>query len=69
MNIPPRELLGNMFTAAVNAAQPEHCIPRFLPEPPKGRTIVIGEPQVGLDRALPFAQVAGQDAEPIRAAG
>lgn len=42
MNIPPRELLGNMFTAAVNAAQPEHCIPRFLPEPPKGRTIVIG---------------------------
>jgi hydroxypyruvate reductase len=31
-----------MFTAAVNAAQPEHCIPRFLPEPPKGRTLVIG---------------------------
>jgi EAL domain-containing protein (putative c-di-GMP-specific phosphodiesterase class I) len=29
----------------------------------------IGEPQVGLDRALPFAQVSGQDAEPIRATG
>ena len=42
MNILPRELLANMFAAAVNAAQPEHCIPRFLPEPPKGRTIVIG---------------------------
>jgi len=42
MNISPRELLANVFTAAVNAAQPEHCIPRFLPEPPKGRTIVIG---------------------------
>ena len=42
MNTPPRELLANLFTAAVNAAQPEHCIPRFLPEPPKGRTIVIG---------------------------
>ncbi|KAI5914708.1 glycerate kinase [Thauera sp. 2A1] len=42
MNITPRELLANMFTAAVNAAQPEHCIPRFLPEPPKGRTLVIG---------------------------
>ncbi|MCW5582253.1 MAG: glycerate-2-kinase family protein, partial [Luteimonas sp.] len=42
MNITPRELLANMFTAAVNAAQPEHCIPRFLPEPPRGRTVVIG---------------------------
>jgi len=42
MNTPPRELLQAMFAAAVNAAQPEHCIPRFLPAPPKGRTIVIG---------------------------
>ena len=42
MNPTPRELLAKMFTAAVNAAQPEHCIPRFLPEAPKGRTIVIG---------------------------
>src|SRR5574338_1442439 len=38
----PRHLLHEMFSAAVNAAQPEHCIPRFLPEPPKGRTLVIG---------------------------
>ena len=38
----PRELLTRLFAAAVNSAQPEHCIPRFLPEPPKGRTIVIG---------------------------
>ena len=42
MTSTPRELLERMFTAAVNAAQPEHCIPRFLPEPPKGRTLVIG---------------------------
>lgn len=42
MNTSPRELLANLFTAAVNAAQPEHCIPRFLPTPPKGRTVVIG---------------------------
>ena len=42
MNTPPRELLQAMFAAAVNAAQPEHCIPRFLPAPPKGRSIVIG---------------------------
>jgi glycerate 2-kinase len=38
----PRDLLRRMFDAAVNAAQPEHCIPRFLPEAPRGRTIVIG---------------------------
>ncbi|MDO9600651.1 MAG: glycerate kinase [Azoarcus sp.] len=42
MNTPPRELLANMFAAAVNAAQPEHCIPPFLPEAPRGRTLVIG---------------------------
>ena len=38
----PRALLAEMFAAAVNAAQPEHCIPRFLPAPPTGRTLVIG---------------------------
>ena len=38
----PRELLASMFTAAVDAAQPALCIPRNLPVPPKGRTVVIG---------------------------
>ncbi len=42
MNTSPRELLAAMFNAAVQAAQPAHCIPRFLPAPPKGRTLVIG---------------------------
>lgn len=42
MNNPPRELLAQMFAAAVNAAQPEHCIPPHLPAPPRGRTLVIG---------------------------
>ncbi len=42
MDINPRKLLADMFTAAVNAAQPEHCIPPHLPEPPRGRTLVIG---------------------------
>ena len=31
-----------MFAAAVAAAQPGICIPRFMPQPPKGRLIVIG---------------------------
>ncbi len=42
MNITPKTLLKDMFLAAVNAAQPEHCIPPYLPARPKGRTIVIG---------------------------
>ena len=42
MNTSPRELLAAMFDEAVKAAQPEHCIPRFLPKAPQGRTVVIG---------------------------
>lgn len=38
----PRDLLARLFAAAVNAAQPEHCIPPHLPAPPRGRTVVIG---------------------------
>ena len=40
--INPRELLQQMFAAAVAAAQPDLCVPRFIPKPPKGRMIVIG---------------------------
>ena len=42
MTTPPRELLTQLFQAAVRAAQPEHCILPFLPEAPQGRTLVIG---------------------------
>lgn len=38
----PRQLLEQLFQAAIEAAQPDHCIPRFLPPAPKGRLIVIG---------------------------
>lgn len=37
-----RDLLKGMFDAAVAAAQPDLCIPRYLPEPPRGRLLVIG---------------------------
>ncbi len=36
------ELLRAMFDAAVRAASPALCLPRFLPPPPKGRTVAIG---------------------------
>lgn len=42
MNLKPQDLLTDMFKAAVNAAQPEHCIPPYLPTAPRGRTVVIG---------------------------
>jgi glycerate 2-kinase len=31
-----------MFDAAVAAADPRHCLPAWLPDPPKGRTVVVG---------------------------
>lgn len=37
-----RELLLGMFHAAVESASAGRCIPRHLPSPPKGRTIVVG---------------------------
>lgn len=35
-------LLHRMFDAAVESALPDRCVPRFLPSPPPGRTVVIG---------------------------
>ncbi len=38
----PRAFLRSLFDAAVAAAQPERSVAAFLPEKPKGRTVVIG---------------------------
>jgi len=38
----PRTLLEQLFAAAIEAAQPAHCIPPHLPQVPRGRLIVIG---------------------------
>ncbi len=37
-----RSLLRAMFDAAVAAAAPSACVPRHLPAPPEGRTVVVG---------------------------
>lgn len=42
MSAAPRALLRSMFNAAVAAAQPDRCVPPFLPPRPKGRLIVLG---------------------------
>jgi glycerate 2-kinase len=38
----PREFLTGLFEAAVDAARPEKSLAGFLPERPRGRTIVVG---------------------------
>ena len=47
----PHELLRRMFDAAIEAAQPARCLPRFLPEPPRGRTLVIGAGKASAEMA------------------
>jgi len=42
MTVDPTFLLRRMFDAAVARAMPDKCLPPFLPNPPKGRTIVVG---------------------------
>jgi len=37
-----RELLRNMFDAAIASAQPALCVPPHLPKAPRGRLIVVG---------------------------
>jgi len=38
----PRTLLIALYQAAVAAADPARCIAQYLPEPPRGRTLVVG---------------------------
>jgi len=38
----PRDHLLQSFQAAVKAADPRHIVPPHLPNPPKGRTVVVG---------------------------
>ena len=42
MSATPEILLRRLFDAAVGAADPALCVPRHLPPPPPGRTLVIG---------------------------
>ena len=52
--IDPRALFTAMFSAAVSAADPERNIRDFLPERPKGRTIVIGAGKGSAQMAAAF---------------
>ena len=43
----PREFLRALYDAAVQRALPAHNTARFLPAPPKGRTVVLGAGKAG----------------------
>ncbi len=49
-----RDLLERLYHRAVDAAQPRHAIAANLPEPPKGRTIVIGAGKASAQMAQAF---------------
>ncbi len=51
-----RELLLGSFKAAVAAADPLHIVPQHLPQPPKGRTLVVGAGKAAASMALAVEQ-------------
>ena len=51
MSQDPRGLLRRLFDAAIEAAQPAHCVPPHLPPAPKGRLIVIGAGKASAEMA------------------
>lgn len=46
-----QRLLRAMFDAAIEAAQPAHCLPPHLPPPPRGRTLVVGAGKASAEMA------------------
>ena len=48
----PRELLLGSFHAALAAADPLQIVPRHLPQPPSGKTVVVGAGKAAASMAL-----------------
>ncbi len=49
-----KALLISMFDAAIRAAEPKQALAKHLPEPPKGRTVVIGAGKGAAQMAAAF---------------
>lgn len=54
MSVEPRPFLVSLFEAAVRAADPLEAIRAHLPEPPRGRTVVIGAGKAASQMAAAF---------------
>lgn len=48
----PSDYLLESFLVAVKAADPAHIVPQYLPDPPKGRTLVVGAGKAAAAMAL-----------------
>jgi len=48
----PRKFLETLFNAAVNAADPAFIIQPYIPDPPKGKTVVVGVGKAAAKLAL-----------------
>lgn len=65
-----RTLLRELFDAAVAAADPAHCLPAWLPDPPdpaKGRTVIVGAGKAAA--AMARAVEANWRGDPSRLSG
>ena len=49
MTIQPYKFLKELFCTAVDAAHPSQCINNNLPEPPIGRTVIVGAGKAAAD--------------------
>ena len=56
LNMDIRQLLTDSFKAAVSAADPRTTVPAYLPQPPKGRTLVLGAGKAAAAMALTVEQ-------------
>ncbi|MXQ13130.1 glycerate kinase type-2 family protein [Microvirga makkahensis] len=52
----PRAILQSLFEAAIAAADPARCVPPNLPDPPPGRTVVIGAGKAAASMARALEQ-------------
>jgi glycerate 2-kinase len=57
-----RKLLRDLFDVAVAAASPTLCVPKYLPNPPRGRTVVVG---AGKAAAAMAAAVEAHWSDPV----
>jgi len=56
LNMDIRQLLTDSFLAAVSATDPRNSVPGYLPQPPKGRTLVLGAGKAAAAMALAVEQ-------------
>lgn len=60
----PRGYLLESFSVAVKAADPAHIVPQYLPQPPRGRTFIVGAGKASAAMAA-AVEDAWPDAAPL----